>query len=234
MFKYAKKFLFSLLLVLMLPYMNSISKAMDRENIYSLNVKSKSLQDLRDIHEEEFHKPHIILTNISSKQKFFDNSYDSKADCYHYQKSISQKLLKAIAGGYVTKLEYSFSPQMKADKDKIEMLMYCIAKGQKIAKVKESDGTSTLVLKMDYGESLGSLCSYRDFIKISNRIVVMCGNEPHFITREWQEMEETNNRLAQRAAAEAQDERRRNREDKLETMGGGAYGYSQGYDPYFH
>ena len=211
--------------------LSSFSFAMDNE--FEVDIGKQTLKSLREIPEENFHKPRIKLTNVTSDRKFFDD-----ADCY--AQSIAHKLLNAMVNGRIERIEYSYSKEKKS-RDPIYMVhdfMDCVAKGQKIAVIREKDGTRTFELRSNYEvykriSPLQHAPIYREFIEFDRRIIVVGNGELHFYTRKWQEEEETNNRLRELAIREAEERRRERAEERLETMSGGACGLAKGYDPYF-
>ena len=207
-------------------------------DIYELDFivgnKKLKLKDLREISEDCFQKPHIKLRNIPSVKSFFD-----KSGRYNDTQSVSHKLLKAIVNGYADIIDYSYSPDRKEKHRDIDDFMDCIALGEDVATVQE-DGTNKFALRNDYrileagSTPFNSRRIYNEFIKINRRIVVIVNGELHWATQKWQEEEQLNKRLRQLSLMEAEERRREQAEEDLETMGGGAYGYAQGYDPFFN
>ncbi|MBL8676177.1 MAG: hypothetical protein JNJ47_01950, partial [Alphaproteobacteria bacterium] len=211
-------------------YLPLTSFAMGDE--FELDVGKTTLKTMRDIPEENFHKARIKLINITSDTKFFDNNFDEKTNNNHYKYSIAYKLLKAILGGHVERIEYSYSEEKKSLYMTHEF-MDCVAKGQKIAVTREKDGTKIFELRSNYEvyECSGAL-KYREFREFGRKIIVVNNGRLHFLTQKWQDEEEINERLRQLSLMEAEDRRRERAEERLETMGGGAYGLAKGYDPY--
>jgi hypothetical protein len=229
--KIVKIILFFVIFTLYLPL---ASFAMGDEFELDVGKPKSTLKTMRAIPEENFHKARIKLINITSDTKFFDNNVDKKTNSDHYKSSIAYKLLKAILGGYIERIEYSYSEEKKSLSMTHEF-MRCIAMGQKVAVTREKDRTETFELRENYNvyDGYSGALKYREFIEVRRRIIVVDNGELHFYTKKWQEEEKINEGFRQLSLRDAEDRRRERVEERLETMGGGAYGLAKGYDPYF-